>query len=272
MLYVVATPIGNLSDITFRAIETLRTCHYILCEDTRHSAPLLEHYGIKKPLISFHKFNESFRENKLIEDLKQGLAIALISDAGTPTISDPGSRLIQSCLSEQIRVVPIPGPSASIAALSCSGLDTERFQFLGFLPKKASELKHCLREILSYPGTTLCFESPHRLIKSLECLNLLAPQRLLAVARELTKQYEEIRRGTAEELLAHWKAKGAKGEIVLMISGSKEEEHPWQELSIEAHLDQVQSEYKLSRQEAILMVAKLRGIKKRDVYQQCKND
>jgi 16S rRNA (cytidine1402-2'-O)-methyltransferase len=226
----------------------------------------LTHYGIKKPLVSLHKFNESFREQKVVQDLKQGLSIALISDAGTPGISDPGSKLVQSCLEHKIRVVPIPGPSACIAALSCAGVEMDRFQFLGFLPKKASELKQCLQEALSYPGSTVCFESPRRLIKTLELLQQLAPERLLAIARELTKLHEEVCRGTAEELLAHWKEKQVKGELVLILSREKEPAGVWEELSIEEHLEQVQRSYQLTRKEAVMLVAKLRGLKKRDVY------
>src|ERR1700733_30336 len=162
MLYVIATPIGNLSDITYRAVQTLQSCDYILCEDTRHSLALLRHYQIRKPLTSLHKFNESKKQQAIVEDLHRGQTIGLISDAGTPAISDPGSWLIQRCLEEKIRVIPIPGASALTTALSCSGLNTERFQFCGFLPKKASELKKCLQELLAYPGTTVCYESPHR--------------------------------------------------------------------------------------------------------------
>ena len=271
MLYLIATPIGNLADITYRAVETLQSCDYILCEDTRHSLALLRHYQIHKPLNSLHKFNESKKQQAIIEDLLRGQTIGLISDAGTPAISDPGSWLIQRCLEEKIRVVPIPGASALITALSCSGLNTERFQFCGFLPKKASELKKCLQELLAYPGTTVCYESPHRLLNTLKQIDQLASKRLLAVARELTKQFEEVQRGTAHELMSHWQGKEVKGEIVLLISG-QEEEVDWQELSLEEHVAQMVTEYKLDRSEAILMVAKLRGIKKRDVYQAAKKN
>jgi 16S rRNA (cytidine1402-2'-O)-methyltransferase len=267
MLYVVSTPIGNLADITFRAITTLKNCDYILCEDTRHSLPLLHHYEIRKPLISFHKFTESTKQQTIVEDLKKGSVIGLISDAGTPGISDPGGKLIQECLEQGIKVISIPGASACIAALSCSGLETDRFQFCGFLPRKTAELKRTLQELLSYPGTTICYESPKRLLNTLECLSALASNRLIVVARELTKQFEETRRGTAQELINHWKEKEVRGEIVLMISGQKDNSlQEWQNLSIEEHVELMQSSYKLTKQEAIIYVAKIRGVKKRDIY------
>jgi 16S rRNA (cytidine1402-2'-O)-methyltransferase len=267
MLYVVATPIGNLADITFRAVDTLKNCDYILCEDTRHSHILLQHYDIKKPLKSFHKFSEMSKQNEVINDLKQGLSICLISDAGTPGISDPGEKLIQECLKNGIRVISIPGPCAAIAALCCSGLDTARFQFFGFLPRKASELRRTLQEILNYPGTTICYESPNRLIDVLIQLQELAPDRLLTVARELTKKFEEIKRDTAVNLIAYWKNAALKGEIVLMISSGPEKiAHDWDALSPQQHVEFMQQTYGATRQEAIIHVAKIRGASKREIY------
>lgn len=267
MLYIVATPIGNLSDISFRAVKVLQECHYILCEDTRHSLPLLAHYSIVKPLKSFHKFCEASKQEAIIHDLLQGNTIALISDAGTPGISDPGSKLIQACKEKDIPVVPIPGPCAAITALSGSGLDMDRFQFCGFLPKKSQELRRTLQEILPYPGTTICYESPNRLLEVLAILHELAPQRLLVVARELTKKFEEIRRGTAECLLDYWKIHPLKGEIVLMISRNKESESlDWSSLTPQEHVEAMQSMYGMTKKEAILAVAKLRGVSKRIIY------
>jgi 16S rRNA (cytidine1402-2'-O)-methyltransferase len=267
MLYVVATPIGNLSDITFRAVETLKNCDYILCEDTRHSAILLHHYEIKKPLKSFHKFNEIAKQDEIIDDLKQGLSICLISDAGTPGISDPGEKLIHACLTHEIKVVAIPGACAAMTALCCSGLDTTRFQFLGFLPKKTIELRRSLQEILVYSGTTICYESPNRLMDVLTQLTELAPDRHLVVARELTKKFEEIKRGNASTLIAYWKEATLKGEIVLMISSAKEIAlQDWETLSPQQHVEFMQETYLVTRQEAILNVAKIRGVSKRDVY------
>lgn len=267
MLYIVATPIGNLSDITYRAIETLKLCDYILCEDTRHSITLLSHYDIQKPLKSYHKFNESARQEEVINDLHAGKNIALISDAGTPGISDPGAQLIAACISQNINVVAIPGACAAITALCCSGLDTERFQFWGFLPKKQGELKRSLHEILAYSGTTVCYESPNRLLDVLEILNEIAPDRPIVVARELTKKFEEVQRGTSIELIQHWKKSILKGEIVLLISGDKKEAAgDWQDLTPLQHVEIVQSTYGLTKQEAIQTVAKIRGTSKRDIY------
>lgn len=267
MLYLVATPIGNLSDISFRAIDTLKNADYILCEDTRHSRTLLSHYQIDKPLHSFHKFNEALKENTIINDLNEGKVIALVSDAGTPGISDPGAKLVQRCISEGINVIAIPGPCAAIVALSCSGFDTTRFQFFGFLPRKAGELKHSLQEILTYPGTTLCYESPHRIKQVLKCLEDLSPTRPLAVARELTKKFEEIQRGTAAELLAYWEDRELRGEIVLLISGQSEKiQTEWEHLTPEEHVILLENTYKLTRHEAIKMAAEIRGVPKRSIY------
>ena len=231
--------------------------------------PLLEHYAIKKPLVSFHKFNEAAKTQQIIDDLAEGQSIGLISDAGTPGISDPGSRLIQACISAGIPITPIPGASACIAALSCSGLPTDRFQFYGFLPRTSSALRQALQEILLYPGTTVCYESPHRLMKTLAALETIAPDRALAVARELTKKYEQVARGNASALLNLWQASAIKGEIVLLISGNPEgAAADFEHLSLEDHVAEVQTAFKLSRQDAIKLVAKLRGLQKRAVYNQ----
>lgn len=267
MLYLVATPIGNLSDITFRAIDTLKACDYILCEDTRHSLRLLQHYEIHKPLKSFHKFSEASKEDDTIQDLKAGRVIALISDAGTPGISDPGTRLVQRCVKENVPVQAIPGPCAAIAALSSSGLDTDVFQFVGFLPKKKQELRSALQEIGAYKGTTVCYESPNRLMEVLETIQELYPEKEIAVARELTKKFEEIQRGTATSLLAYWSDKEVKGEIVLLLSGQKDVTIPdWHNLSPEDHVRFLEDTYKLSKNDAIKMAATLRGVPKRDIY------
>lgn len=267
LLYLVATPIGNLADITFRAIEILKQCDYLLCEDTRHTKLLLSHYSIDKPLKSFHKFNEKLKENQIIHDLKTGLSVALVSDAGTPGISDPGEKLVQRCVEEDISVTAIPGPCAAIIGLVCSGFDTNRFQFYGFLPKKTGELRHQLQEILTYPATTICYESPHRLLDVLKCLAELSPERKIVVARELTKKFEEIKRGTAEELLSYWQEKTVKGEIVLIISGEEKKQNlEWENLSAEEHVAYLEKTYKLSHREAIKMAAEIRGVPKRDIY------
>jgi len=268
VLYLVATPIGNLADITLRAVEMLKTCDYILCEDTRHSAILLNHYHIHKPLKSYHKFNESFRAESVLEDLESGKTICLISDAGTPGISDPGAHLVQLCVERNLPVSSLPGPCAAIHALVCSGLPTERFQFLGFLGRKENELKREIQAILEYQGTTICYESPHRLINVCEVIQAMQPQRLLVVGRELTKKFEEIVRGTASTLIDYWKQKPLKGELVLLFSPpSPDQHHDWNSWTPEEHVEWVIQTYGLSRKEAIKLVAELRGVPKRQIYQ-----
>lgn len=269
MLYLIATPIGNLSDITFRAIKTLETCHYILCEDTRHSLTLLRHYQIEKPLVSYHKFNETSRLEQIADDLRNGKEICLISDAGTPGISDPGEILIRKCVDENLPFTAIPGPCAVVQALSCSGFPLQRFQFFGFLPKKEGELKRELQGIFAYPGTTACYESPHRLIETLEMIRQIQPECDLVIARELTKKFEEIVRGKASFLIEYWNSKVLKGEIVLLISPSPANRiEDWSVLTPEEHVDRVSHDYSISRKEAIKLVAELRGVPKREVYSQ----
>lgn len=268
MLYIVATPIGNLSDISFRALETLKTCDYILCEDTRHSLNLLRHYDIQKPLKSYHKFNEAAQAEHILSDLKSGKNIALVTDAGTPGISDPGEKIINLCIQEEIPVTGIPGPCAAIQALVCSGLSTERFQFWGFLPKKDGELKKELNEILTYNGTTICYESPHRLLSVLQVIDELEPHRKLVVARELTKKFEEFVRGTAKEMMENWKEGIIKGEIVLLFSKNENSSLDWSTLSIEEHCHYIMDTFQISQQEAIKVVAELRGVPKREIYNQ----
>lgn len=266
MLFLVSTPIGNLADITFRAIETLAFCDYILCEDTRYSQRLFQHYKIEKPCYSFHKFNETKKEESLIKDLKAGKNIALVSDAGTPGISDPGEQLVKRCVEENIPVTSIPGPCAAVAALSCSGLSTNQFQFYGFLPKTENALKNALISLLQYEGTTVCYESPKRITNVLEVLSSLAPARKLAIARELTKMHEQIIRGTAEELLKACQ-EGVKGEIVLLIAGNDSANSAdWQNMSPEEHVEYLEQTYSLSRRDAIKMAASLRGESKRQIY------
>jgi len=266
MLYLISTPIGNLSDITIRAIETLKSCDYILCEDTRHSLPLLRHYAVHKPLMSYHKFNEETQIPQIIQDLKEGKEIGLISDAGTPGISDPGARLVQKCIEEKLTFFAIPGACAAIQALVCSGFSTERFQFWGFLPRQDSDLKQELQVILRYSGTTICYESPHRLLNTLKLIMDIAPEHPLAVARELTKKFEEVIRGTAKELLTHWESALLKGEIVLLFSPKEEIALDWSQWSPQEHVEIMQKNYNLSLQDAIKLVAKLRHVPKREIY------
>lgn len=260
MLYFVATPIGNLSDISLRALETLRASAYILCEDTRRSQILLSHFDIKKPLKSYHQFNELKSQEKILEDLKNGLTISLITDAGTPGISDPGYLLVQACQNENIPYTLIPGPCAPIHALVLSGFKTDLFQFVGFLPKKSSELKKMMLDLLQYKGTSICFESPQRIEKTLQLLDELASDRKIAIARELTKIHEECLAGTPKELLKS----SFRGEIVLLISGN---EQPVEySMTPEEHVKQLQEEFGLSKKEAIKMAAELRGVSKKAIY------
>lgn len=267
MLFLVATPIGNLNDITLRALDTLKSCDLILCEDTRTSIKLLNHYQIKKPLLAYHKFNETSQIKQIIEKLQSGLKICLISDAGTPLISDPGYKLVEQCIKENIEITSIPGPCAAIDALLLSGLDTQKFQFVGFLPKKVSELKSALQDYTVYPGTTICYESPERLLKTLELLKTLNPGISTAVARELTKIFEEVLRGTAQELCECARNKPLKGECVLMIQG-KERKEDFSHLSIQEHIALVEETYSLTRKEAIKLVAEQRQLPKRAIYKQ----
>ncbi len=218
MLYVVGTPIGNLSDITLRALEVLKSVDVIAAEDTRHSGMLLKHFEIKKPFVSYHEHNEAMRTAQLIERIATGENIALITDAGMPGLSDPGARLIRECIKRELPFAIIPGPSSILTALVGSGFSTERFYFGGFLPVKSGQRERELRAAAARDQTTVFFESPHRLTKTLRACAVLMPDRQLCVARELTKKFEEFRRGTASKLLAHYEARPPKGEIVLMIS------------------------------------------------------
>jgi len=265
MLFLVATPIGNLGDITYRAVETLQTCDYLLCEDTRHSRILLERYNVHKPLKSFHKFNEVERENAVIDDLKNGLNIALLSDAGTPGLCDPGQKLVQRCRQEKLPYTALPGPCALIMALTLAGIDNLPFQFLGYLPKKNKQLQETLQKMLCYQGLSLCYETPHRLLETLVFLEKLAPQRKITIARELTKTFEECLEGSATELKSHYTQEPPKGEIVILIPGEKEEVD-YSSLTPQEHVRELEEKYGLTRQEAIKTVAQLRKVPKRNIY------
>ena len=219
MLYVVATPIGNLGDITLRAVEALKSADVIAAEDTRRSGMLLKHFEIKKPFISYHEHNEAARTLQLVERLARGENIALITDAGMPGLSDPGLRLIRECIKRELPFTIVPGASSILAALIGSGFSTEKFFFGGFLPVKPGQRERELQAAAEREETSIFFESPYRLTKTLAvCIDVM-PERQLCVARELTKKFEEFRRGVASELLAHYQAHPPKGEIVLVISG-----------------------------------------------------
>ena len=218
MLYVVATPIGNLGDITLRAIEVLKTVDVVAAEDTRRSGILLKHLGIKKPFVSYHEHNEATRTPQLVEGLVRGENVALITDAGTPGVSDPGFRLIRECIKRGVPFTIIPGPSSILTALVGSGFSTDKFSFRGFLPVKSGQRERELRAAAERHETTIFFESPYRLIKTLVACTEVMPDRQVCVARELTKKFEEFRRGTAADLLAHYQTHPPKGEIVFVIS------------------------------------------------------
>jgi 16S rRNA (cytidine1402-2'-O)-methyltransferase len=220
MLYVIATPIGNLGDITLRALEVLKSVDLVAAEDTRHSGLLMKHFGIKKPFTSYHEHNEAKRTAELVERLARGENIALITDAGTPGLSDPGLRLVRECIQRELSFSIIPGPSSILTALVGSGFSTAKFSFRGFLPVKTGRRERELRAAAESDETIIFFESPYRLIKTLAACIDVMPDRQLCIARELTKKFEEFRRGTAGELLAHYEARPPKGEIVLVISGS----------------------------------------------------
>jgi 16S rRNA (cytidine1402-2'-O)-methyltransferase len=220
MLYVVATPIGNLSDITLRALEVFKEVDLVAAEDTRHSGLLLKHFGIKKLFVSYHEHNEAARTVELVERLERGEKVALITDAGTPGLSDPGRRLIRECINRELPFTIIPGPSAIPTALLGSGFSMEKFSFLGFVPVKGGRRERELRAAAERQETAIFFESPYRLVKTLEACANIMPDRQLCVARELTKKFEEFRRGTGAELLVHYQAHPPKGEIVLLISES----------------------------------------------------
>src|SRR5215469_2111854 len=220
MLYVVSTPIGNLGDITLRGLEVLKSVDVVAAEDTRHSGLLLKHFGIKKSFVSYHEHNEAARTAELVGRLARGENVALITDAGTPALSDPGMRLIRECINRELPFTIIPGSSAILIALLGSGFSTDKFSFRGFLPLKSGQRERELRTAAESEETTLFFESPYRLLKTLQACGSIMPERRLCIARELTKKFEEFRRGTAAELLAYYETHQVKGEIVLIVSGA----------------------------------------------------
>lgn len=263
MLYFIATPIGNLDDISGRALQTLKTSDLILCEDTRHSQILLQRYGIEKPLLSFHQFNEREREERVLAHLREGQTLSVLTDAGTPLISDPGLPLVQACIREGLPFSAIPGPCSPILALALSGFETDRFQFVGFLPRESGPLKELLRSLFFYRGTSIAFESPQRLLATLAIISAIAPDRELAVARELTKKFEECRRGTASVLLQHFQSREPRGEIILLIRMGPP---PEIEIGVIELVELLKELHGLSTKEAIQAAAKLKDLPKSEVY------
>ncbi len=216
-LYLVATPIGNLEDITLRALRTLRECDVIAAEDTRHTGQLLKHFELSKPMLSYFQFNEARRSEQILERLKRGEKIALVTDAGSPGISDPGERVVKAAIAAGFRVESVPGASALVAALTASGLPTEEFHFVGFLAHKSGRRRKKLEELKNVAGTLVLYESPYRIEKLLGELQEVYPQRQVVLARELTKKFEEYLRGTPAELLAQAQARTLKGEFVVLL-------------------------------------------------------
>ena len=267
ILYIVATPIGNLEDITLRAIRILKEVDLIAAEDTRHTLKLLNHLEISKTLISYHRHNEDVKSDVLIEKLKEGKNIALVSDAGTPGICDPGEEIIKKCIELDITIVPIPGACAMINSLICSGIDTKEFAFLGFLPlnKKLRQAK--LEEIKKANKTMIIYEAPHKLTTTLKDLKqILDVDRQISLAREITKIHEEFIRGNIDEIIE--KSEGLKGEIVLIIQGNTniEEENNLNNLSVEEHYKYYENQG-FSKKDIIKMVAKDRNVSKNEIYQ-----
>lgn len=268
-LYVVATPIGNLDDITLRAIKILKEVDVIIAEDTRHTLKLLNHLNISKPLVSYHRHNEEQRKEMIIDKLKNGENIAIVSDAGTPGICDPGEVLIYECIKENIKVVPIPGACAMINALIASGISTKEFTFLGFLPLNKKLRKEKLEYIKNETKTVIIYEAPHKLKSTLEDLKEILEKRKVVIARELTKIHEEFIRGTIDEILE--KADSLKGEIVLIIEGNKESSHhdnknKFIEMPLDEHYEYYEKQG-FSKKEIIKKIAKDRGLAKNEVYQ-----
>ncbi len=266
VLYVVATPIGNLEDMTFRAVRILKEVDLIAAEDTRHSRTLLDHYAIRTPLISYHEHNEAQRAAQLLEKLQDGQSLALISDAGTPCVADPGYRLISRCRAAGIEVVAAPGASALVAALSISGLPTDSFCFVGFVPAKMQARRQFFAEQKGRSQTVACYETPHRLLKSLADLKAICgAQKKLVVARELTKKHEEVFSGTVTAAQEYFSQGAVRGELVLLLAP---EEPSLPEGSVRDALQRLREETDLSWKEIVKQIAREYGMPGSDVYRE----
>ncbi|CUN87057.1 16S rRNA (cytidine(1402)-2'-O)-methyltransferase [Eubacterium sp. am_0171] len=271
ILYLCATPIGNLEDMTFRVIRTLKEADLIAAEDTRNSIRLLNHFEIRTPMTSYHEYNKFEKGRKLVEKLLDGQNIALITDAGTPGISDPGEELVRMCCEAGITVTSLPGASACITALTISGLSTRRFAFEAFLPTDKKEREWVLEELEGEFRTIILYEAPHRLVKTLKLLLERLGNRRITVCRELTKKYETAFTTTLEEAALYYGEHEPKGECVLVVEGRsrseavREEQEKWEEMSIEAHMEYYTSRG-MAKKEAMKTVAKDRGVQKREIY------
>ncbi len=265
-LYIVATPIGNLGDITLRAIEILKKVDIIAAEDTRHTLKLLNHLGISKPLISNHRHNEEMKTEQLVEKILEGQDMAVVSDAGTPGICDPGEVLIKKCIEEEIDVIPIPGACAFINALIASGIDTKEFTFLGFLPLNKKLRKEKLHKVEKSKETVILYEAPHKIMSTLKDLEQILEDRQIVLARELTKLHEEFIRGNAREIIE--KAENLKGEIVLIIEANKKVDinTSFETMSLEEHY-KLYEKQGLEKKEIIKRIAKDRNLSRNEIYQ-----
>ncbi|MBQ9765422.1 MAG: 16S rRNA (cytidine(1402)-2'-O)-methyltransferase [Lachnospiraceae bacterium] len=276
-LYLCATPIGNMEDITFRVIRTLKEVDLIAAEDTRHSIKLLNHFEIKTPMTSYHEFNKIEKAKYLVEQMQSGVNIALVTDAGTPGISDPGEELVRQCYEAGIEVTSLPGPAACITALTMSGLATRRFCFEAFLPTDKKERSRILEELRTETRTIIIYEAPHRLDKTLaELSEVFGSDRRLTICRELTKRYEEGRQYTFADAVEYYEQNEPKGEFVLVIEGishnvlEEEARQDWLSISIEEHMAKYEAEG-MNSKDAMKQVAKDRGVTKRDIYQYMMN-
>ncbi|NJK33901.1 MAG: 16S rRNA (cytidine(1402)-2'-O)-methyltransferase [Oscillatoriales cyanobacterium SM2_2_1] len=268
-LYLVGTPIGNLEDMTFRAVETLRAVDLIAAEDTRHTGKLLLHFGIGTPQISYHEHNRMARTPELITHLQRGTNIALVTDAGMPAISDPGQELVRACLDAELPVIPIPGGTAGITALVASGMATERFVFEGFLPSEPNKGRDRLQQLIQESRTLIFYEAPHRLLATLERFaEAFSGDRPITVARELTKRHEEFWRGTLREAIAHFSARPPKGEFTLVLAGKPPDPKPqWNDAQLRIALLELMQQQGMSRSQASRSLADLTALPHRRLYQ-----
>lgn len=271
-LYLCATPIGNLEDITLRVLRVLKEADLIAAEDTRNSIKLLNHFDIKTPMTSYHEYNKIEKAYTLIEKMREGMNIALITDAGTPGISDPGEELARMCMDAGIEVTSLPGPAACITALTLSGLPTRRFAFEAFLPMEKKERKEVLQELVDETRTIIIYEAPHKLVKTLKDLRETLGNRRITLCRELTKKHETAFRTTIEELLSYYENEKPLGECVLVIEGKSRKElkeaeaASWETVPVEKHM-KIYENQGMSRKDAMKQVAKDRGVSKREIYQ-----
>lgn len=265
-LYICATPIGNLSDITLRVLDTLKNVDIIAAEDTRHTLKLLNHFEIKKPLVSYYEHNKMYKGTKIIEALKSGKNIALVSDAGTPVISDPGEQLVKECIENNIEVESLPGPCAAVTAITLCGLDSKRFIFHGFLPPKKQEKIKELAKLKDFTYTIVFYEAPHKLMATLDCMLEVFGDRKIAILRELTKKFEEAVRTTISEAIGYFNENEPVGEFVLVVSGAEEiKENKYAELSVKQHVE-LYIKDGMDKKDAIKQCALDRNVPKREIY------